>query len=382
MTGYAGSSRRPPLGWARSPRRRRRPTTAARRPRRPRSRPRRDVRASDLETIIEQIEADVTNFLNRRQPVNTDYTKLLHRRDRHAPGRVLSWPRRGRTCTRSFRAPAARPPGPTSSTARKALASRSGRTSSSTSRGATGSALGSLNGGLSSPGASRRRLGGEGRASAALGSAQTVGKLSVPPSWAGATPAIRLASTALPDDHFRCDGGSRDRHSDEPAQPGHAGQSDGRRAGQPGRPRRQLNGRPGPRDLRRASAQRDRSSSTRSSPTYRNAGPSAALERRRGRARRPGRAAVHQTRHPRGARLRPMRKPRPQPQSPNPSLGSAANNLRGSKNTTTIEGGSMKSLLATPRRDRWGSSSRFRRTPNPASTSRPTMTTTPLFSRT
>jgi PPE-repeat protein len=34
--------------------------------------------------------------------------------------------------------------------------------------------------------------------SAVLGNAPTVGKLSVPPSWATATPAIRLASTALP----------------------------------------------------------------------------------------------------------------------------------------------------------------------------------------
>jgi PPE-repeat protein len=34
--------------------------------------------------------------------------------------------------------------------------------------------------------------------SAILGGANTVGKLSVPPSWAGATPAIRLASTVLP----------------------------------------------------------------------------------------------------------------------------------------------------------------------------------------
>jgi PPE-repeat protein len=31
-----------------------------------------------------------------------------------------------------------------------------------------------------------------------LGNAPTVGRLSVPPSWATATPAIRLASTALP----------------------------------------------------------------------------------------------------------------------------------------------------------------------------------------
>ena len=66
-----------------------------------------------------------------------------------------------------------------------------------------GIGLGSLNGGLSSPGG---HLGGSGlgarAATAALGSAQTVGKLSVPPSWAGATPAIRLAATSLPDGAF------------------------------------------------------------------------------------------------------------------------------------------------------------------------------------
>ncbi len=39
-------------------------------------------------------------------------------------------------------------------------------------------------------------------ASAAIGSAHTIGKLSVPPSWAGATPAVRLAATALPDGAF------------------------------------------------------------------------------------------------------------------------------------------------------------------------------------
>ncbi|MFZ1161581.1 PPE family protein [Mycobacterium sp.] len=61
--------------------------------------------------------------------------------------------------------------------------------------------LGSLNGGLSSPGHVAPHLGAR-AASAALGSAQTVGKLSVPPSWAGATPAIRLAATALPDSTF------------------------------------------------------------------------------------------------------------------------------------------------------------------------------------
>jgi PPE-repeat protein len=64
-----------------------------------------------------------------------------------------------------------------------------------------GLGLGSLNGGLTSPGG---HLGGLGAraATAALGSAQTVGKLSVPPSWAGATPAIRLAATSLPDSAF------------------------------------------------------------------------------------------------------------------------------------------------------------------------------------
>jgi PPE-repeat protein len=65
-----------------------------------------------------------------------------------------------------------------------------------------GIGLGSLGAGLSSPG----HLGGLGigakAASAALGSAHTVGKLSVPPSWAGATPAIRLAGTSLPDGAF------------------------------------------------------------------------------------------------------------------------------------------------------------------------------------
>ena len=61
--------------------------------------------------------------------------------------------------------------------------------------------LGSLNGGLSSPGHVAPGLGAQG-GTAALGGAQTVGKLSVPPSWASATPAIRLAATALPDTSF------------------------------------------------------------------------------------------------------------------------------------------------------------------------------------
>ncbi|WP_293000794.1 PPE family protein [Mycobacterium sp.] len=63
-----------------------------------------------------------------------------------------------------------------------------------------GIGLGSLGAGLSSPG----HLGGLGikAASAAVGGAHTIGKLSVPPSWAGATPAIRLAATSLPDGAF------------------------------------------------------------------------------------------------------------------------------------------------------------------------------------
>jgi PPE-repeat protein len=64
-----------------------------------------------------------------------------------------------------------------------------------------GLGLGSLNGGLTSPGHIGSGLGAR-AASAAIGSAQTVGKLSVPPSWAGATPAVRLAATSLPDGAF------------------------------------------------------------------------------------------------------------------------------------------------------------------------------------
>ncbi len=65
-----------------------------------------------------------------------------------------------------------------------------------------GIGLGSLGAGLSSPG----HGGGLGiapkAAAAAIGGAHTIGKLSVPPSWAGATPAIRLAATSLPDGAF------------------------------------------------------------------------------------------------------------------------------------------------------------------------------------
>ena len=65
-----------------------------------------------------------------------------------------------------------------------------------------GIGLGSLGAGLSSPGHAGGLGIGAKAASAALGSAHTIGKLSVPPSWAGATPAIRLAATSLPDGAF------------------------------------------------------------------------------------------------------------------------------------------------------------------------------------
>jgi PPE-repeat protein len=63
-----------------------------------------------------------------------------------------------------------------------------------------GIGLGSLGAGLTSPGHAAGL--GARAASAALGGAHTVGRLSVPPSWAGATPAIRLAATSLPDGAF------------------------------------------------------------------------------------------------------------------------------------------------------------------------------------
>jgi PPE-repeat protein len=65
-----------------------------------------------------------------------------------------------------------------------------------------GIGLGSLGAGLSSPGHAGGLGIGARAASAAIGSAHTVGKLSVPPSWAGATPAIRLAATSLPEGAF------------------------------------------------------------------------------------------------------------------------------------------------------------------------------------
>jgi PPE-repeat protein len=149
------------------------------------------------ETILEQIEADATNFLNQVTAFNTDYTKFFTTALGSIPGGstlATSW-----TNLYSFISGAG------------SQATWTNVANSTTSLGLSqwknffiyqpwshGIGLGSLNGGLSSPGG---HLGGLG-ARAALGSAQTVGKLSVPPSWAGATPAIRLAATALPDSTF------------------------------------------------------------------------------------------------------------------------------------------------------------------------------------
>ena len=151
---------------------------------------------SDLETILEQIEADATNFLNQVTAFNADYTKFFTSALGSIPGgSTLSttW-----TNLYSFISGAG------------SQATWTNVINSSQSLGigqwknffvyqpwSHGIGLGSLNGGLSSPGHVAPGVGAR-AASAVLGSAQTVGKLSVPPSWASATPSIRLASTALP----------------------------------------------------------------------------------------------------------------------------------------------------------------------------------------
>jgi PPE-repeat protein len=152
------------------------------------------------ETILEQIEADATNFLNQVTAFNADYTKFFTTALGSIPGGstlATTW-----TNLYSFISGAG------------SQATWTNVVNSTTGMGISqwknffiyqpwshGIGLGSLNGGLSSPGG---HLGGLGAraATAALGSAQTVGKLSVPPSWAGATPAVRLAATSLPDGAF------------------------------------------------------------------------------------------------------------------------------------------------------------------------------------
>ena len=157
---------------------------------------------NDLEALLEQAEATATNFLNQVSSVNTDYTSFFTNALGSLPGGsqlATTW-----TNLYSF----------ISGAGSQATWTNVANSSTSLSIGqwknffiyqpwSHGVGLGSLNGGLSSPGG---HLGGAGlgarAATAALGSAQTVGKLSVPPSWAGATPAIRLAATSLPDGAF------------------------------------------------------------------------------------------------------------------------------------------------------------------------------------
>jgi PPE-repeat protein len=157
---------------------------------------------SDLESILEQFESTATNFLNQVTAVNADYTKLITNALGTIPGGstlATTW-----TNLYSFISGAG------------SQATWTNVVNSTTGMGISqwknffiyqpwshGIGLGSLGAGLSSPGHAAG-LGGLGAraATAALGSAQTIGKLSVPPSWAGATPAIRLAATSLPDGAF------------------------------------------------------------------------------------------------------------------------------------------------------------------------------------
>ncbi len=150
-----------------------------------------------LEGIIEQIETDAGNFLTQVSAVNADYTKFFTSFLGQFPGGstlATTW-----TNMYSFISGAG------------SQATWTNVVNSSQSLGigqwknffvyqpwSHGVPLGSLNGGLSSPGGHLGAgLGGR-AAAAAVGSAQTIGKLSVPPSWASATPAVRLAATAMP----------------------------------------------------------------------------------------------------------------------------------------------------------------------------------------
>jgi PPE-repeat protein len=159
---------------------------------------------SSLETLIDQIETDLNTFSKDLTGLDTDYTNFFTNAFGTLPG--------GSNISALY-------------SSFYTLASNAGSNAtytnvvnSTTSLGISqwknffiyqpwshGVPLGSLNGGLSSPGHVAPHLGAGGgarAASAALGSAHTIGKLSVPPSWAGATPAVRLAATALPDGAF------------------------------------------------------------------------------------------------------------------------------------------------------------------------------------
>jgi PPE-repeat protein len=151
---------------------------------------------TDIETIIGQVETDFNTFLTDVGQFNTDYTNFFTDLTNVLPGgSYLST-----TWTNLY----------SMISGVGSQATWTNVVNSTTGMGISqwknfsiyqpwshGIGLGSLNGGLSSPGHFAPGIGAR-AASAALGSAQTVGKLSVPPSWASATPTIRLASTALP----------------------------------------------------------------------------------------------------------------------------------------------------------------------------------------
>ena len=152
--------------------------------------------STGLETIIGQVETDFNSFLTDVGQFNTDYTNFFTDLVNVLPGgSYLST-----TWTNLY----------SMISGVGSQATWTNVVNSTTSLGISqwknffvyqpwshGIGLGSLNGGLSSPGHLAPGIGAR-AASATLSSAQTVGKLSVPPSWASATPAIRLTSTALP----------------------------------------------------------------------------------------------------------------------------------------------------------------------------------------
>jgi PPE-repeat protein len=155
---------------------------------------------SSLETLVDQIETDLNSFSKDLTGLDSDYTNFFTNAFGTLPG--------GSNISALYQS-------------FYTLASNAGSNAtytnvvnSTTSLGISqwknffiyqpwshGIGLGSLNGGLSSPGHAAAGLGAR-AASAAVGSAHTIGKLSVPPSWAGATPAVRLAATSLQDGAF------------------------------------------------------------------------------------------------------------------------------------------------------------------------------------
>ncbi len=155
---------------------------------------------SDLESLLEQAEATFSNFLTQVGSVNSSYTNFFTSAINSLPG--------GSYLTTTWTNLSSMISGVGSQATWTNVVNSSTGMSISQWKNffvytpwSHGVPLGSLNGGLSSPGHLAPGLGAR-AASAALGSAQTVGKLSVPPSWAGATPAIRLAATSLPDSAF------------------------------------------------------------------------------------------------------------------------------------------------------------------------------------